>query len=292
MRSYVLSGLMLALAGGGLLLPLEGAAQSVTATRAQAEASMMLTGTIDISPTGSVEAFRLRDEAKVEAYLRDFVQKQVAQWCFEPIMRDGVAVPARTPVSLRLVARSTPERGMEVELRSASFRNYDATASSEVVYDNMTPPRYPRDVFNRGGAGEVLLLIQVGRDGSVANIAAEQVNLYMVGLPKEMERVRDRLAKASIDAARRWSFRPPTTGEHVDEPSWTVRVPVTFRITHGGGVPDTYGRWQAYIPGPRQKPSWDVGSAADDASADALPEGGVYMAGVDKGPKLLTPLGG
>jgi len=283
---------MLALGTGGLLLPLESAAQSATATRAQAEASMVLTGTIDISPTGSVEAFTLRDDAKVEAYLQEFLQKNVAQWRFEPVMRDGVAVPARTPVSLRLVARSTEEKGMQVELRSASFRAYDSTATDDVVYDNMTPPRYPRDVFDRGGAGEVLLLIQVGRDGSVVNIAAEQVNLYMVGLPKEMERVRDRLAKASIDAARRWSFRPPTTGEHVDEPSWTVRVPVTFRISYGGGVPDTYGRWQAYIPGPRQKPSWDVGSAADDAFADALPEGGVYMAGIDKGPRLLTPLGG
>jgi len=283
---------MLALGAGGSLLPAPSAAQSARATRAQAEASMVLTGTIDISPTGSVEAFTLRDEAKVEAYLQEFVRKNVAQWRFEPVMRDGVAVPARTPVNLRLVASKTEEKGMQVELRSASFRAYDSSATDDVVYEKMTPPRYPSDVFQRNGAGEVLLLIQVGRDGSVANVAAEQVNLYMVGLPKEMERTRDRLAKVSIDAARRWTFRPPTTGEFVDEPSWTVRVPVTFRISYDGGIPDTYGRWQAYIPGPRQKPSWDVGSAADDASADALPEGGVYMAGIDKGPRLLTPLGG
>jgi len=283
---------MLALGAGGSLLPAPSAAQSARATRAQAEASMVLTGTIDISPTGSVEAFTLRDEAKVEAYLQEFLQKNVAQWRFEPVMRDGVAVPARTPVNLRLVARSTPERGMEVELRSASFRDYDSSATDEVAALRRAPPRYPVDVFKEGGAGDVLLLIQVARDGSVANAVAEQVNLHVVGHERFMQKIRDRLAKVSIDAARRWTFRPPTTGEFVDEPSWTVRVPVTFRISYDGGIPDTYGRWQAYIPGPRQKPSWDVGSAADDASADALPEGGVYMAGIDKGPRLLTPLGG
>jgi len=289
MRSPIVLGLVLALGAGGSLLPAQATAQNARVARAQAEASMVLTGTIDISPRGTVEAFTLRDEAKVESYLQDFVRKNVVQWRFEPVIRDGVAVPARTPVSLRLVARQAPENGMDVELKSASFRNYDSGSTDEVVYENMTPPRYPRDVFSQGGAGEVLLLVQVARDGSVANVAAEQVNLYVAGAARLMQQMRDRLEQASINAARRWSFRPPSTGEHADQASWTVRIPVTFRI---GDREERYGRWQAYVPGPRQKAFWDVGSATDDASADALPEGGVYMAGIDKGPKLLTPLGG
>lgn len=289
MRYPIVLGLVLALGAGGSLLPAQATAQSARAARAQAEASMVLTGTIDISPRGTVDGFALRDEAKLEAYLQAFIQKNVSQWQFEPITRDGMAVPARAPFSLRLVARQLADTGMEVELRSVSFRDYDPSATDEVTALRKAPPRYPKDVFEQGGAGEVLLLIQVARDGSVADVVAEQVNLHVVAHERLMEKMRDRLAQVSVSAARRWSFRPPSSGEQLDEPSWTVRVPVTFAI---GDRAERYGRWQAYVPGPRQKAPWRVGSAADDGSADALPEGGVYTAGIDKGPKLLTPLGG
>lgn len=290
MRYSVFFGLLLALGAGASLLPAQAMAQNARAARAQAEASMVLTGTIDISPAGAVEGFSLRDEDKVEGYLVEFLRRTVAQWRFEPVMHEGRTVAARSPVSLRLMARQTPDQGMEVELRSASFREYDPKATDEVTRGDMPAPRYPQDVFQQGGAGEVLLLMQVARDGSVTDVVAEQVNLHVAGPAKTMQQLRERLAQASIKAARSWTFRPPTTGPYADEPFWTVRTPVIFAI--GSRPRERYGRWQAYIPGPKQRAPWTVETMADDASADALPEGGVYMAGIEKGPKLLTPLGG
>ena len=45
----------------------------------------------------------------------------------------------------------------------------------------------------------------VGRDGRVEDVAAEQVNLTVVGTARAMESIREALARASISGARRWT---------------------------------------------------------------------------------------
>ena len=139
------------------------------------------------------------------------------------------------------------------------------------------------------GEGTVMLLVKVGRDGRVADVIAEQTNLTVIGTARAMNQLRDILAKASVRNAKRWTFTPPTTGEAKDRDFWTVRVPVRYAFEDSR---ERYGRWSAYIPGPRQRAPWKTGEDALVAGTDLLPEGGVYMVGrAQEGPRLLTPLG-
>ena len=60
MRTSLFLGVVLALGAGGALGPVDASAQNARAARAQTEGSMVLSGSIDIAPDGSVEGFTLK----------------------------------------------------------------------------------------------------------------------------------------------------------------------------------------------------------------------------------------
>ena len=291
MRSFHILALALALSGVGMSVVADASAQGRRAVREQAEASMVLTGQIEIGTDGQVEGFKIDKRDQVNDAIARFVEGAVQAWRFEPVRVDGRVVRARSPVSIRLGGKDLADGGQKVTLLAANFEQYDPMATNEVTSVKMAAPAYPEDVFRAGGRGDVVLLVQVGRDGKVMDVATEQVNLRVIGKEAEMRQVRDKLARASTAAARKWTFKVPTTGDGKDEASWTVRVPVSFAF-HGDKV--RYGKWDAYVPGPRQQAPWRADKALSaDANADLLPAGGVFMAdAASKGPQLLTPLGG
>jgi hypothetical protein len=271
-----------------LMLPPALQAQTASEVRKQAEASMLVTGTVDIQPDGSVSGHVLDALDKLPSYVIDLVRRAVPALRFEPVIVDGQAVVARARMSLRLVARQGDEGSMVVGIRSAHFGEEDLLSSDQVRPLKMSPPRFPAAAYQMGGKGTAYLLIQVGRNGRVMEAVIEQVNLRVVGSEQEMEVIRRQLAEASLRAARGWTFRPPATGDRVDEPYWSVRVPVDYAL-HGERVEDVPGQWMGYVPGPRQRASWIT---EDDVSGgpDAVAGGGIYPA--HSRFKLLTPLGG
>ena len=191
-------------------------------------------------------------------------------------------------MSLRLVATQNGQGGMAVSIRSAHFGEVGEDAEGTSVRSaNLRPPAYPSAALFRGGTGTVYLLVKVGRDGRVEDVAAEQVNLTVVGPAREMERIRGALARASLEAARRWRFTPPTAGEAAARSHWVVRVPVEFYIDRQRTVP--YGEWAAYHPGPYTPPAWAQPTPAG-FSPDALLAGAVTPE-VSRF-RLLTPLEG
>lgn len=288
MRSSLFVALALALAGGMATLAPEAQAQSRSEVRRTVEASMVLTGEIDIGTEGQVESFRMDQRDKVAADLASFVERSVATWRFEPILREGKPVRARTFVNIRMEGKAGPDGNDMVTLQAANFGRYDEADPAQVSKLKMTPPRYPSAAADRGGSGEVLLVVQVGRDGKVMDVIAEQVNLHVVGDEKQMQWMRETFARYSVKAARGWTFRPPSTGSLVDEPFWSVRVPVSFSFSD---KVQRYGQWSAHVPGPRAKAPWRTGESEPDL-AGLLTNGGVYMADANEGPRLLTPLGG
>jgi hypothetical protein len=153
----------------------------------------------------------------------------------------------------------------------------------------MRSPAYPKNMYAMRAKGDVLLLVKVGRDGTVQDVFAEQVNLRVVGKENQMRQVRDTFARASVSTARSWTFRPPTTGKLKDAESWNVRIPVRYMM--GEHDLARYGTWEAYIPGPRERAPWRNSQAGAEAAPDLLAAGGIYMADLDDGPRLLTPLG-
>ena len=285
MRRFLLWAMLSLLVSGA-------AANGPGAARKQVESSMLVTGTIDISTDGGVQGFRLDQEAKLPPQIIRLASQALPAWRFEPVALDGEAVAVSAKMSMRIVASRLGESGYRLTIRSASFGR-DALAPEDREQDGNTvgrgelrPPIYPPGAAMSSISGVVYLLVRVGRDGKVEDVATEQVNLTVIGSEITMKRGRKSLESAALYAARAWTFKPPTMGGDVDAPYWKVRVPVAFQLDERVAA---YGEWEAYVPGPRQPlPPW-VEQRDVATSPDALLDGAVHQLG--DGPRLLTPLG-
>ncbi|WP_367347182.1 energy transducer TonB [Stenotrophomonas bentonitica] len=291
MRSVLYVALALALGGGVMAVVPQAAALSKSEARATAEGSMVLGGQINIGAEGQVEAFALDQREKIPADVADFVERSVLTWRFAPVMRDGQPVRARTVVSIRLSAKAGPDGNDMVTLEGATFGGYDRNRTDEVTWIKLQPPVYPAYALEMGGQGDVIVIVKVGRDGQVLDAVAEQVNLRVLTDERRMQKLRDTFARQTVNTAKRWTFRAPTTGDAKDAPFWTIRVPVDYAFNDSGKQAG-YGKWKVYIPGPRTPASWRTDEQRASDTYGPLASGGIYMADVNNGPRLLTPLGG
>lgn len=277
-----------------LASPAAGASASPSASRAEVSKQLVGTtlvrGQIDIEADGSVSNLELEAEEKLEPGVVRFVRQTAEKWRFEPVTVDGKEVAVRSSVSVRLIASQGGQEQVRIHVSGVDFGNIDDEGNAWVQKVSMKAPAYPNTASTMGGAGTVYVVIRIGRDGKVEDAMAEQVNLRAVGTEKQMQEVRDSLSSSALAAARRWTFRPPTEGPHVDAPFWTVRVPVSFLLNRQKEE-DSPGLWVAYVPGPRYSAPWLADDDAPGFSPDTLAEGGIYMAD-RQGPRLLTPLGG
>ncbi|WP_157745256.1 protein tonB [Luteimonas chenhongjianii] len=266
-------------------------AQNARQARQQVEASMLVTGHVDIDRDGRVSAHVLDRPDKLPPYVIDLVERALPALRFEPILVDGAPVLARAKMSIRLVAKPTGDGDGNMQLRIAGAHfgeEYSDSDRTSVRRSNLRPPRYPMNIAQIGGKGTVYLLVQVGRDGRPMDVVAEQVNLTAVGSAREMEMIRTALAKTAVDNARKhWVFTPPDAGEAAGRDYWVVRVPVDFRLDNSGET--AHGKWIAYHPGPVQRPAW-AAPAPLGFSPDTLVAGG--MTPESSRFKLLTALEG
>ena len=263
----------------------EAAAGGAGAVRKQIEASMLVRGKIEIDPQGRVARYSLDQQEKLPSGVVGLIGQAVPGWRFEPVLADGKPVSAIAGMSIRVVANRADEDHYTVKIRSASFGDKGLKPEEDVRAIRMTPPPYPVDAVRGGVAGAAYLLVKVGRDGKVMDVATEQVNLRVIASENEMERWRKVLATASMSQARKWTFTPPTKGDAVDDPYWVVRVPVVYSLDPSWKA-EHYGEWQSYIPGPRQRNPWDDEDEGMAFSPDTLAPGGSYLAGT--GLKLLS----
>lgn len=277
--------------GAMLLISMVAAAawaNGPAAVRKQVEASLLVTGMITIQTDGGVAAVELDKPEKLPEGIADFVRGNIAEWRFEPQLADGKPARVRTKMSVRLVAKSVGNGQMRASILGADFGDYEAMPPAERITEReMTPPVFPILNAQSRVQGTAYLLVKIEPDGTVSDVAVEQVNLRVIDSEARMGQYRRRFARAAVAAAEHWTFNPPTQGEAAKQTQWVVRVPVVYAFH---GEERGYGQWEAYVPGPRERVAW---AAQDDPafSPDALPEGGIYLAGGNKGPKLLTPLG-
>jgi len=259
------------------------------AVRAKAEMTLVATGTIDVSPDGTVTAYTLDEAAKLPPAVRKVTDRAAASWRFEPVLVDGKAVPARTRMSLRIIARKSADADTyEIEIAKADFR-VDTPPEERPNRRKIERPVYPMPAARSDMGGVVYIVAKIGRDGRVVDAFAEQVNLTTVDRERAMDGWRNMLANAALRAAREWTFDPPTRGDEVDEPFWQVRIPFSF-IAQGRSAP-SYGQWELYVPGPRQRAPWMNAADFDASSSDAI--AGDDIAPVGKGMlRLLTSLNG
>jgi hypothetical protein len=173
--------------------------------RKQVEASTLVTGMIDIEPDGSVSAHVIDHPEKLPEAVANLIGRASPGWRFEPILVDGKPIRARTKMSVRIVARKLEDDRVAMRIGSAVFGQ--EIEGEYVSSRNLQPPRYPAGAAYAGVAGTVYLVLRIGRNGTVEQVHAEQVNLRVVARNEaEMNRWRDMLAETSVLTAKRWKF--------------------------------------------------------------------------------------
>jgi hypothetical protein len=253
------------------------------------QASMLITGSITVEPSGVVRSYTLDQSERLPLAVVDLIGKSTKVWKFAPTLVDGQAVAAKARMSLRIVAKPVDDGAFALSVASACFDDdsHDDKPNAIISFKSHRPPNYPQSAANEGVSGTVYLLLLIGPDGRVKNVAAEQVNLRVIGSDREMDQWRRTLASTAVRGARHWTFNVPTSAKD-DSRDHIVRAPVTFLLF--GRPMARYGSWNAYVPGPRNQILWAVGSRLMAGSVDAVPAGGLSQ--VDQGMQLATPLNG
>jgi hypothetical protein len=281
MKRFILAAL-------GVLLPAMSMAAPV---RKDIEASMVVTGNIQVTTDGAVSGFSLDRPNDLPDVVKSLASQSLPHWRFEPVKVDGQPVSATSKMRLRFVTRPTDDGNYTVTIRGASFG--EEHQDGQLWFKKRSAPQYPMAAVSARVTGTVILLLKVDREGKVTNVAAERVNLGTVGTESEMRMFRGVLADACVRRARGWQFTPPTKGPDVARNEWYVRVPVQFNLSGGGLRAPGYGQWLVYVPGPKEPIDWvpKKGELADefDRGNDTIPDDGLQLVG--SGIKLLTPLG-
>ncbi|WP_159017473.1 hypothetical protein [Cognatiluteimonas profundi] len=252
-----------------------------------AEASMQLTGTVDIDASGAVTGYSIDHRRGIDTAVIHLINRAVPNWRFEPLP-SGAAAPA-TPVQLLIVAKQISANQYAMRIQSAHFGNSVANPSAQLMPVSLKPPPYPPQALRELIEGKVYVVLRIDRTGHVSDAMAEQVNVGRMGSAPAMERARKLLADATLLAAKTWTFRPPTTGASAGDPYWLGAIPVAFELTDGTRA--NYAQWHDYIPGPKLPIPWRSVRGKDEQSdSEALAAGAFSTIG--SGRHLLTSLEG
>ena len=280
MAGLLASALALVLLAGSTM------AGNAREARQQAESSLRVSGSLVVGPDGKVASHELDPEAPLTPALKAFVDDSIRGWRFKPVLVDGKPVRAKVPMSLRLVAKRADDGKFSVTIASTYFGSEDDLATTDRLRSiRLSPPRFPKGALMMGGKGVVYLVVQVGRDGKVTNVDAEQVNLRVAGTEGQMASLRKQFTDAAVRAARGWTFTIPTTGPEANDATWLVRVPVDYRLDDER---QRGNAWDTYIPGPRNfGMPWATEKLRMAGSPDALPDDGVFP--LQQGATLLNP---
>ena len=250
----------------------------------QAEASMVVAGTLDIEPDGSVSGYSLEHSNTLPTAITALASKALPQWRFDPVLQDGKPVKARAKMSLQFIGNQLDKTHYAVELRGATFTDSKAAMDEVISLQQMKTPSYPQDMINADVTGTVYLALRIDRQGHVTDAIAEQVNLGRLSSPAVMNQWRASFVRSTLQAAKGWTFNTPTTGPSANETSWTVQVPVAFAFDPPNA---REGKWEVYVPGPKQSIPWSY-DHGDQSAPEAVANGQVHQVGT--GLHLRAPL--
>lgn len=251
------------------------------------EASMLVTGTVTIDTSGAVTSYTLDHAEKLPPAVTDIVRQNVGRWKFQ--FASTPATQASEHMSLRLVAHMIDDQHATIRLAGSSVDDVAVAEGETITRKKRAHVDYPVDVFREGASGIVYVLVRVGRDGTVLDASAEQVNLRAFTAASDMARYRKAFADAAVKGVRQATFNVPTKGKLAAEPYWVVRMPVDF-LPEGDTRGDDYGSWSVYVPGPRLSIPWLEHPEIAASAPDSVPDGTLHPLGSQPG--LATEGGG
>lgn len=224
------------------------------------QASMLVAGTLDIEPDGSVSGYALERTNTLPKAVAELASKTLPQWRFDPVLQEGKPVKARATMRLQFIGNQIDNTHYAVGLGGADFMLTKDSAGEVVSMKQMKAPSYPRDMLDANVTGTVYLALRIDRQGHVTDAIAEQVNLGRQSTPELMAHWRAALAGPTLQTAKGWTFNTPTSGDSANDTSWTVIVPVAYVYSDV-----QKGDWDVYVPGPKQAIPWSNGK--DEQSA-------------------------
>ncbi|BFI94842.1 MAG: hypothetical protein RSP_03520 [Rhodanobacter sp.] len=249
------------------------------------QASMLVSGSIEVAPDGSVMQYALDHPDELPAQVKDLLAKAIPTWKFKPVAVDGKPAIAKASMSVRVLAMPMANDMFRLDVAAAHFFERNGKPAIKAVQERN--PVYPSEALRERVTGTVYLVARLDAAGKVVDAAAQQVDLGKFGSAVEMERWRDQLARVSVRAAQSWLFSPATDGATAYR---VIRLPVTFAMRiNGYSTRAHYGQWDVYIPGPMQWIPW-LDKRQITGGVDAVPDGAIDQVG--RGLRLLTPLKG
>lgn len=241
-----------------------------------AELRMPVNGEIGIDPAGAVFDYRI--DSELTPQVKALVERSVRQWKFEPVLRGGVATHAKARMHLTLIAHPV-STGYQLQVEQVRFSGYRASIK-------MTPPRYPVEAARGGVGGSVLVAVRVNAEGRVVDASAVQTSWPYSKVNEAGRRYWGKLLeKASLEAARRWTFEPVDPALH-ETGDATLVVPVNFWV--GEATPPDAG-WRRESAGPSMPIPW-LAPEQQDFDASGLKQGEVLA--LDYSVKLKTSVVG
>lgn len=226
------------------------------------EFQLTTSGEIVIEADGTVRSYALKGKS-LGAPVDELVGKSVRSWRFEPVLKDGKPVVAKTV--MRLTLQAVPA-GEDYVLRVS-----DVDFGGSTAYADVKPPKYPPDGIAQRMGARVMLSVKLDAQGNVVDALPYQTSLSKGGSEAYVKRMRRMFETASIRAVKQWKFTP---GEVIDgEPiGSTVMVPMQYAITEGSRR-TLDEQWHRYIPGPITPAPWVDADAVASVETDGLAQG-------------------
>jgi hypothetical protein len=109
-------------------------AAGADAVRKQAQASMLVTGSIVVAPDGSVNSYAIDHVEKLPPVVVELLGKNVPTWKFEPVCVEGKPVLATAQMSLRIVARRSDDHHFSAGIVGAQFGQDHEVATDNISY--------------------------------------------------------------------------------------------------------------------------------------------------------------
>ncbi|WP_130617444.1 energy transducer TonB [Dyella amyloliquefaciens] len=267
-------------------ITLDAGAETVSEMQRRAESSMVVTGTVDISPDGTVTSHTLDHRDKLPAIVADLVDRAAARWHFQEDLTKSPTA-RHTDMTLRIVARHQTDGTYKTRIVAASFGSH--ASDEDLEAKSIQRPQYPPYAIWNRIQGTVHLLVRVDRNGVVTDVTSEEVDLDTVATESVIKQIRKQFAESSVRAAKSWTFTVHRLSNQPDG-AWVVRIPATFAMQEFGKPDANVGKWLVYVPGPKEDAAWlaKYGYEKPEMDNDALPAGTLQP--VDHRLALTTPL--
>lgn len=249
---------------------------TASASSDRAWSSMLVSGIIDINPDGSVRDYRMDQAQKIPGIVLSVLKQTVPSWHFKLSTANNVIAQAK--MSIRVVAQPVDGGKMAFSVEGVNFGAADAQAAEQLKYRSHPAPGYPSAAVQDFASATAYMVVRIGRDGHVLDVAGEQVNFTAPVVPSKRGYLEKVFVNASAAAIRHWTFDVPTRGPEAGSAYLVARIPMTFefRMWNSPNKPEAYGSWQPYLPGPRlATPDWMQNQTGLASAPDAIPDDGI-----------------